>query len=477
MDIKMGLHQGLHMKQQIVMTQRLQQALKLLQVSTLELEQILRTELEANPLLEEADPDEDPEDMSDRDDEEAAPDKAETTVEVTGEDVDWDEYFKDGFRGAATEQGFDDDDQLERPPVYIPSDQEHVLDQLHLSVRDERQREIGEYIIGCLNESGFLAAPLAEIAAYFETDETEVETVLKLVQAFDPPGVAARDLSECLLLQLAARGLEDSIEADVVRDHFEALKNRKFNDIARALKITPSEVQDIASAIGELDPRPGLSSQGEGARAVVPDLVVEKVDEEDDEFVVYLNDGNLPRLRVSRAYDDALKNPSARQDNAATFIDEKRRYAEWIIKTIEQRRRTMIKVMEAIVVEQKDFFDRGAIALRPLTLQQVATVIGMHESTVSRVTRQKYVQTPRGVFPLKYFFSAGLDTDEGEEVAAKAVKLMIEEIVEAEDSHRPLSDKKIADILGERGLRIARRTVAKYREQLNILNARMRKQF
>ena len=477
MDIKMGLHQGLHMKQQIVMTQRLQQALKLLQVSTLELEQILRTELQANPLLEEAEPDEDPEDQSDRDDDEAAPAEAETTVEVTGEDVDWDEYFKDGFRGAATEQGFDDDDQLERPPVYIPSDQEHVLDQLNLAVRDERQREIGEYIIGCLNESGFLAAQLAEIAAYFETDESEVEAVLKLIQGFDPPGVAARDLPECLLLQLAARGLEDSIEADVVRDHFEALKNRKFADIARALKITPSEVQDIASAIGELDPRPGLSSQGEGARAVVPDLVVEKVDEEDDDFVVYLNDGNLPRLRVSRAYDDALKSPSARQDNAATFIDEKRRYAEWIIKTIEQRRRTMIKVMEAIVAEQKDFFDRGAIALRPLTLQQVATVIGMHESTVSRVTRQKYVQTPRGVFPLKYFFSAGLDTDEGEEVAAKAVKLMIEEIVAAEDSHRPLSDKKIADILGERGLRIARRTVAKYREQLNILNARMRKQF
>ena len=477
MDIKMGLHQGLHMKQQIVMTQRLQQALKLLQVSTLELEQILRTELQANPLLEEADPDEDPEDQSDRDDEEAAPADAETTVEVTGEDVDWDEYFKDGFRGAATEQGFDDDDQLERPPVYIPSDQEHVLDQLHLSVRDERQREIGEYIIGCLNESGFLAAPLSEIAAYFETDETEIETVLRLIQAFDPPGVAARDLSECLLLQLAARGLEDSIEADVVRDHFEALKNRKFNDIARALKITPSEVQVIASAIGELDPRPGLSSQGEGARAVVPDLVVEKIDEEDDDFVVYLNDGNLPRLRVSRAYDDVLKSPSARQDDAATFIDEKRRYAEWIIKTIEQRRRTMIKVMEAIVAEQREFFERGAIALKPLTLQQVATVIGMHESTVSRVTRQKYVQTPLGVFPLKYFFSAGLDTDDGEEVAAKAVKLMIEEIVADEDSRRPLSDKKIADILSERGLRIARRTVAKYREQLNILNARMRKQF
>ncbi len=477
MDIKMGMHQGLYQKQQIVMTQRLQQALKLLQVSTLELEQILRTELQGNPLLEEADPDEDPEDASDRDDVEAAPDKAETTVEVTGEDVDWDEYFKDGFRGAATEQGFDDDDQLERPPVYIPSGQEHLLDQLHLAVRDERQREIGEYVIGCLNEDGFMSAPLAEIAAYFEITEEEVAEVLELIQAFDPPGVGARNLSECLLLQLKSRGLEDSLEADVVREHFDALKNRKFTDIARALKITPHEVQELAAAIGELDPRPGLSSEGEGARAVTPDLVVEKVDEDTDEFVVYLNDGNLPRLRVSKAYDGALKDPSARQDDAATFIDEKRRYAEWIIKTIEQRRRTMIKVMEAIVAEQREFFERGAIALRPLTLQQVATVIGMHESTVSRVTRQKYVQTPRGVFPLKYFFSAGLDTDEGDEVAAKAVKLMIQEIVEAEDTSRPLSDKKIADILSERGLKIARRTVAKYREQLNILNARMRKQF
>ncbi|MBD3221348.1 RNA polymerase factor sigma-54 [bacterium] len=477
-EIKMGLHQGLHMKQQIVMTQRLQQALKLLQVPTLELEQILRTELQGNPLLEEVErEDEADEETGQTEEEDATPSEAETTVEVTGEDVDWDEYFKDGFRGAATEQGFDDDDQLERPPAYVPSGQEHLLEQLHLSVADEREREIGEYIIGCLNGDGFLAAPLSEIAAYYETDEEEVEQVLALVQGFDPPGVAARDLPECLLLQLAARGLEDSLEADVVRDHFDALKNRKFAEIARALKITTAQVQEVAASIGELDPRPGLSAEADGARAVVPDLVVEKVDEDSGDYVVYLNDGNLPRLRVSRAYDDALKAPSARQDDAATFIDEKRRYAEWIIKTIEQRRRTMIKVMEAIVAEQKEFFEKGAIALRPLTLQQVATTIGMHESTVSRVTRQKYVQTPRGVFPLKYFFSAGLDTDEGEEVAAKAVKLMIQEIVDEEDGHRPLSDKKIADMLGERGLKIARRTVAKYREQLGILNARMRKQF
>ena len=295
-----------------------------------------------------------------------------------------------------------------------------------------------------------------------------------LVQDFDPPGVGARDLRECLLLQLRAQERGDSLEAVVVRDHFEALKNRKFGDIAREMKIPQAEVQRLAESIGELDPKPGMTMAGEGAGYITPDLLVEKVDEG---FVVSLNDGNLPSLRVSQAYDGASRGKGDVDSNAVQFIDEKRRYAEWIIKTIEQRRRTMIKVMEAIVAEQRDFFERGAIALKPLTLQQIASVIGMHESTVSRVTRQKFVQTPRGVFSLKYFFSAGLDTDEGSEVAAKAVKLMIQEIVEGENERRPLSDKKIADILSEGGLKIARRTVAKYREQLGILNARMRKQF
>ncbi len=479
MDIKMGLHQGLHMRQQIVMTQRLQQALKLLQVPTLELEAILRAELQENPLLEEVEPGEETDEIEDdaaKEEEGDDPGTADTTVEMTGEEVDWDEYFKDGFRNTQPELEYEDEDQLERPAAYVPTGQDHLVEQFRLAVDDPLDRRIGEYIIGCLNGDGFLVAPLAEIAAYCEVSEERVEQVLKLVQDLDPPGVGARNLPECLLLQLAARGQGDSLAAAIVRDHFDDLKNRKFADIARALHITPQEVQDLAARIGELDPRPGLSTGGEGARPIVPDLVVEKVDEEGDDYVVYLNDGNLPRLRVSKAYEETVRT-SSRQDDAAAFIDDKKRYAEWIIKTIEQRRRTMIKVMEAIVREQKEFFERGAIALRPLTLQQVASAIDMHESTVSRVTRQKYVQTPRGVFPLKYFFSAGLDTDEGNEVAAKAVKSMIKDIVAAENAKRPLSDKKIVDILGERGLKIARRTVAKYREQMGILNARMRKQF
>jgi len=465
----------MQLRQQLVMTQRLQQALKLLQVPTLELEQILRHELQGNPLLEEIEPDEELEEETRHENEIAALDEKarEKEQDPQDEDRDWGDSWDEGFRNLASERSYDEEDELERPQKYIPSGQEDLAEQLQMAVPEGIQRMIGEYIIGCLNEDGLLDSPLSEIASYYEVTEGEVEEVLKVVQGFDPPGVAARDLQECLLLQLASRGQDDSVEAHVINHHFDALKNRKFADIAREMKITPKEVQSIAQHIGELDPRPGLSVNAEGARAVVPDLEVVKVDEDEDEYTVYLNDSNLPRLRVSQAYENTAKG----NEDAVKFIDERKRHAEWVIKTIEQRRRTMIKVMEAIVNEQKEFFEKGAIALRPLTLQQVASTIGMHESTVSRVTRQKYVQTPRGVFPLKYFFSAGLDSQDGTVVAAKAVKIMIREIIDKENTSRPLSDKRIVDMLHENGLKIARRTVAKYREQMGILSARMRKQF
>ncbi len=475
MGPNIGLRQSMQLRQQLVMTQRLQQALKLLQVPTLELEQILRNELQGNPLLEEVEP-EDELEAEDRLDREIS--KLEENVragepEAQDEKRDWGDSWEEGFRGLANERGYDEEDDLERPQKYIPSGQETLTQQLHLAVPEGLEREIGEYIIGCLNEDGLLGCPVEEIAAFFEVDEAAVEAVLKIIQGFDPPGVAARDIRECLLLQLEARGQSESPEATLIRDHFDNLINRRFADISRALKITPREVQEIAQRIGELDPRPGLAAESDGARAVVPDLEVVKVNEDPEEYAVYLNDSNLPRLRVSKAYE----NTTTRNEDTVKFIDEKKRHAEWVIKTIEQRRRTMIKVMEAIVEEQKEFFSKGAIALKPLTLQQIASKIGMHESTVSRVTRQKYVQTPRGVFPLKFFFSAGLDSQDGQEVAAKAVKIMIQEIISKENPAKPLSDKKIVDILQERGLKIARRTVAKYREQLGILSARMRKQF
>ncbi|MBK7188012.1 MAG: RNA polymerase factor sigma-54 [bacterium] len=489
----LGLRQNMQLRQQLVMTQRLQQALKLLQVPTLELEQILRIELQGNPLLEEIEPDDetDGQDQADevaaadsdadheaelnRDDENAGFDEdgSEGTGDGPDDRKDWGDTFDDGFQSVSLDQNWDEEDELERPQKYVPSGQEDLTDQLHLAIPEGLERAIGEYIIGSLNEDGLLGCTIAEISVYFEVDATAVEAVLRIIQGFDPPGVAARDLQECLLLQLEARGMAESDEAVVIKHHFEALKNRKLNDIARDMHLPVKQVQEIAQRIGELDPRPGLSVNTEGARAVVPDLEVVKVDEDGLEYAVYLNDANIPRLRVSQAYEGTVQT----NEDAVKFIDERKRHAEWVIKTIEQRRRTMIKVMEAIVGEQREFFEKGAIALRPLTLQQVASTIGMHESTVSRVTRQKYVQTPRGVFPLKFFFSAGLDSDRGEDVSAKAVKIMIREIIDGENTARPLSDKKIVDMLQEKGLKIARRTVAKYREQMGILSARMRKQF
>ncbi len=473
---KIGLHMGLKQTQNIVMTQRLQQALKLLQVPTLELEQILRKELVENPLLEEIDGDEEIEDATELDEavRQADDTEREKDPEPQNEDRDWGDSFDDGFRGMTNERGYDEEDELERPQKYIPTGQEDLTEQLQLSMPEGKNRTIGEYIIGCLGADGMLACPVPEIAAFFEVDDEVVEGVLKIIQGFDPPGVGARDIPECLLLQLEANGLGDSDEAHIIKHHFESLKNRKFSDIAREMKITPKQVQEIAQSIGELDPRPGLSTGADGARAITPDLEVVKVDENKDIYAVHLNDSNLPRLRVSKAYEGK----TGTNEDDVKFINDKKSHAEWVIKTIEQRRRTMIKVMEAIVAEQHDFFEKGAIALRPLTLQQVASVIGMHESTVSRVTRQKYVQTPRGVFSLKFFFSAGLDSSGSEgEISAKAVKVMIQDIVGSENPGKPLSDKKIVDMLQEKNLKIARRTVAKYREQMGILSARMRKQF
>lgn len=265
--------------------------------------------------------------------------------------------------------------------------------------------------------------------------------------------------------------MADSLVARIIRDHFKELMQRKYQEIARKLKLGVEDVQEAARDIGELDPKPGLELSSEEPHYIIPDLVVEEVD---GEYVIYLNDRHLPRLRIADSYKDYLR--KANKDTK-DYVQGKLNQAQWLIRTVEQRRATMVKVMAAIIEEQRDFFEKGPQALRPLTLQQVASKIGMHESTVSRVTNNKTVQTPRGIFQLKYFFSSSLSTEDGEEVSAKAAKSRIQEIVSKEEKKRPLSDQKIADILRQEGLMIARRTVAKYREQLGILPARLRKEF
>lgn len=483
MDMKFSLKT--QMSQRLVMTPKLQQALKLLQVPTLELEQILKQEMMQNPLLEEIDLGEDEEEeINDKDDRDEKDDDYEAEGEADGEvdgdgkkeEVDWDEYFNDGFSAQGWEPEQEEiDERFERVAVAPESGTEKLLTQLKLSLDDELDLAIGEYLIGSLNSDGFLSCDLEEVAREFESGLERAERVLAAIQSLDPPGIGARNLQEALLLQLRAQGREDTLAALIVRDHFDALKNRKFGEIAKELRVSARDVQTIAEEIGHLDPRPGLATFGDDARYVTPDLIVEKVE---GEYVVYLNDSNIPRLRISRAYVDELQRSRSDGDTETRdFIVGKLNSAKWLIQTIEQRRRTIVKVMQCIVEEQRNFFEKGPVALKPLTLQQVANRIGMHESTVSRVTTNKYVQTPRGVFELKYFFSSSLDTDDGDSMSSKAAKTRIREIIDKEDKRKPLSDQKIVDLLKAEGLNIARRTVAKYREQLGILPARMRKTY
>jgi RNA polymerase sigma-54 factor len=477
MEMKIGLH--LRQKQQLVMTPKLQQALKLLQMPAIELQQMLKQEIMENPLLEEIEDylentdEEEREEAADERKEEKDPDDSDGNSE---EEVDWNEYFQSGFEigyglGEETQEEF-----FERVPVAKRSFTDQLISQLRIATDDEPTIAIGDYIVGSLDEAGYLTCELEEVASTFDIAVEEVERVLKIIQTFDPPGVGARNLQESLLIQLSSRGLADSLAAKIIRDHFNDFKQKKYVEISKKLKIPIQEVQNQCKIISTLDPKPGLEIMAGDPQYVIPDLVVEKVDEK---YVVYLNDKNIPRLRISRAYQDELTKDNNKDGNKETkeFIQSRLKSARWLIQTIEQRRRTMVKVMECIVRKQRMFFEKGTAHLRPLTLQQVASEINMHESTVSRVTTNKYVQTPRGVFELKFFFSSSLGTQDGNEISAKSAKDKIRRIIEAEDARNPLSDQKIADMLKKGGLNIARRTVAKYREQLNILPARMRKQY
>jgi len=474
MEMKIGMRLG--MQQRLVMTPRLQQALKLLQMPTLELQQVLRQEILQNPLLEEVDEAEGiKEDESTPEEEEAEAAKKDETSDEKDAQEDWDDYFETAFGAGGTQAEIEErEDFLERVPVAKPSFTEFLMSQLRLVTKDEKVLEIGEYIIGNLDDSGYLVTSLEDIERTCGATTKQVEEVLKIVQTFEPSGIGARDLRESLLIQLETKDQLDTVAARIVADYFEEFKQKKYLDISKKLKISLKEVQAQAAIIGTLNPKPGLDIISEGPKYVIPDLIVERVS---DKFVVFLNDRNVPRLRISQSYKSELQSNHEISDETRNFIQGRLKNAKWLIQTIEQRRRTMIKVMESIVEAQMDFFEKGAGHLRPLTLQQVAGKIGMHESTVSRVTTNKYVQTPRGVFELKYFFSSALSTESGEEVSAKSAKLKIKEIIAKEDTKKPMSDQKIADLLKKDGLIIARRTVAKYREQLGILPARHRKEY
>ncbi len=367
---------------------------------------------------------------------------------------------------------------------------DHLRDQISLLRLEPRQIVISEEIIGNIDEDGFLTCSLEDIQAslnaYLASEEArvagfdgeapftpeEAEDGLRIVQGLDPAGIGARDLRECLLLQLRDKDETDGLVYEIVDKHFEQLVNHRWAEISKELSVSPQQVQAAADEIAKLDPKPGLQyALGEG-NYIIADLVVEKVD---GDYVVFHNDTALPRLRLSRSYREVARDKAKFKGENKEFISNKLNNANWMLQAIEQRRQTMLKVMNFIVDRQRDFFEEGIEHLKPLTLREVAEVISMHESTVSRVTNQKYAQTPRGVFPLKFFFSSGLSTDSGEDVSARGIKARIKKLVAEEDTRKPLTDQAIVDILKREGINIARRTVAKYRDQLGILSARMRK--
>jgi len=487
--MKPGLHQSTQLKQELKINPRLYQAMDLLYMPLLDLQQHLKQELLNNPFLELVEPEED-EDEEESTDAEAA---AEQPEKESNDEIDWEEILLDGFDAGGRREEHEEREYYEPVTVDTRDLGDHLRDQVSLLDLDPRQMLLAEEFIGNINEDGYLACSLEEIqqginevveraieATGRDDDDTgpgvysleEVEAMLATIQGLDPPGVGARDLRECLMLQLREAGLEQSVPFRLVRDCFEELINHRWSEISKRFGISPADVQRAADEIAKLDPKPGLVYSSSGDNYIIPDLVVDKID---GRYHVFLNDANLPRLKLSRAYQEIARDKKKFEGENKEFISNKLNSANWMIQAIEQRRQTMLKVMNYIVERQRDFFERGVQYLKPLTLREVAEVINMHESTVSRVTNEKFVQTPRGVLPLKFFFSSGLSTTGGEDVSARGIKAQIEKLVAEEDPKHPLTDQAIVNILKESGVQIARRTVAKYRDQLGVLSARMRK--
>ena len=486
--MKTGLSQSTSLRQELKINPRLYQAMDLLYMPLLDLQQHLKQELLNNPFLEMVEPeDEDEEEGTET--EEAAPQEEEKTS--TNDEIDWEGILLDGFDAGGRREEHEEKEYYEPVTVDTRDLSDHLRDQIALLDLNPRQMLLAEEFIGNINEDGYLACPVEDIrqsindvvleaaeAAGRDTDEIpvydedEMLRMLETVQALDPPGVGARDLRECLMLQLRDAGLEHSVPYRLVRDCFEELINHRWSEISKRFGISPIDVQKAADEIAKLDPKPGLMYSDASDNYIIPDLVVEKID---GKYHVFLNDANLPRLKLSRAYQEIARDKKKFEGENKEFISNKLNSANWMIQAIEQRRQTMLKVMNYIVERQRDFFEKGVQYLKPLTLREVAEVISMHESTVSRVTNEKFVQTPRGVLPLKFFFSSGLSTTGGEDVSARGIKDQIQKLVENEDPKHPLTDQAIVNILKESGVQIARRTVAKYRDQLGVLSARMRK--
>jgi len=466
-----GLQQKL--SQQLVMTPQLRQAIKILQVSRAELETLIDQELTENPLLEEVPAEEEREPTAgELAREPAGPEAPPLLTDGREAELPFDLarlLFDNHDEPTLVQQEEREETSFENfvgTPVTLA---DHLRQQLRLATEGPEALTIGEAIIGNLDDDGFLRATVEEIAAATGALPERVEEVLALVQTFDPAGVAARDLRECLLIQLRGQAEPDPLAIDIVEHHFADLERCRYPEIARALRMDVERVMEAVDEIARLEPKPGRRFHPSDTRYVVPDVSVIK---SGDGYAIVLNEDGLPRLRINAYYRDVLRGGG---DEARAYIESKLRSALWLIKSVYQRQRTLYRVTESIVRFQREFLDNGLAHLRPLILRDVAEDIGMHESTVSRVTTNKYVETPQGLFELKFFFHTGISTGRGEVVSSLSVKQLIADLIAKEESAKALSDQDITRALREQGLTIARRTVAKYREELGILPSHQRR--
>jgi RNA polymerase sigma-54 factor len=471
----------MNLSQSLVITPQLQQAIKLLQMSRMELETAVRSELEENPILEEAEILKEEDLQRTKEASTEVGDGGETINDQNVQDpqrqdeFEWESYLEANQK--PPQSGMAGSEEIMNYENVITATQtlhDHLYWQVKMNGFSDEEMMAADALIGAIDDDGWIKVPLAQIAEEEKIDLGLLEDTLTLIHEFDPPGVGARDLKECLLIQ--AKHLEEDTHdlVQLINNHLKDLEKKNYEAIAKAMGRDVRDVIEMCKIIYAMDPKPGRAYMSNDTHYVTPDVYVYKVG---DDFVVSLNEDGLPRLKISNFYKNMLKGAKAGQDKTQDYIQDKLRSAVWLIKSIHQRQRTIHKVADSIVKQQREFFEKGPAFLKPMVLRDVANDIGMHESTVSRVTTAKYMHTPQGIYELKYFFNSGINSSDGDALASESVKLKIKDLVAKEDPKNPISDQKIVDLLKVEGIQIARRTVAKYRDTLKILPSSQRKKY
>ncbi len=462
--MKMGFNLQLEQSQKLIMTPQLQQAIQILQFNSLELDEFIADQLDKNPVLE-ANVEKEGLEVSDL-----------KSKEDKIKEINWKEYIEDFNNYSYTKDSYyneENDFNYENIISKESSLQEYLLFQYHLTLLDKKHFEIGEYIINSLDDRGYLTVTVKEIADYFKEEDNTVESILQVIQTFDPPGIGARNIEECLMLQLRFLEIDDEKLYTLIEDYLPEIASNKFPYIAKQLGVSIEQIQEYCDFIKTLDPKPGRMFATNLNRYITPDVVVKKID---NEYVIMTNDSSGPQLRIREDYKNMIMSGDENSD-VVKFLNNQFNSAAWLIRSIDQRKQTIYKVAEVVVRKQKAFFDRGKKYLVPMTLKEIADEIDVHESTVSRATNGKYMETPLGTFELKYFFSGGVEGAQGVGISSESIKSFIQDIINEENPKKPLSDDKIVDKLALKGISISRRTVAKYRDEMGILSSSKRKRY